>query len=218
MVVQSASASFGSVAGVLRADGFDVEVVSDCGQAVDAAHGAPPAVVVLDLRGNPGGKDDCAALRESTDAFLIVVTSDDEHGCAGLDCGADDFVTPRATPREISARARALLRRPRAGEGPAQITCGPVVVDAQAREVSVGGDVVSLTRIEYEILATLVGQPRRVIPRRALIEAVWGPGWFGDEHVVDVHVSNLRRKIEAGGAARVVTTVRGIGYRADPPA
>ena len=201
----------------LSADGFEVEEVGDGDAALEAARARPPDVVVLDL-GLPtlDGVEVCRRLRSFSDAYVIMLTSRQEEidTLAGLAAGADDYVTKPASGREIVARARAMLRRPRgaAAQGPAEEPTrriGALEVDAAAREVRVNGEVVALTRIEFDLLDALTLQPRVVVTRAALLEGIWGASWYGDDHVVDVHISNLRRKIGAG----YVRTVRGVGYR-----
>ncbi len=201
----------------LSADGFEVEEAGDGDAALEAARARPPDVVVLDL-GLPtlDGVEVCRRLRTFSDAYVIMLTSRQEEidTLVGLAAGADDYVTKPASGREIVARARAMLRRPRgaAAQGPAEEPTrriGALEVDAAAREARVDGEVVALTRIEFDLLDALTLQPRVVVTRAALLEGIWGANWYGDDHVVDVHISNLRRKIGAG----YVRTVRGVGYR-----
>ena len=201
----------------LSADGFEVEEAGDGDAALEAARARPPDVVVLDL-GLPtlDGVEVCRRLRTFSDAYVIMLTSRQEEidTLVGLAAGADDYVTKPASGREIVARARAMLRRPRAAaaQGPAEEPTrriGALEVDAAAREARVDGEVVALTRIEFDLLDALTLQPRVVVTRAALLEGIWGANWYGDDHVVNVHISNLRRKIGAG----YVRTVRGVGYR-----
>lgn len=201
----------------LTADGFEVEEAGDGEAALEAARTRPPDVVVLDLSlPNLDGVEVCRRLRSFSDAYVIMLTSREEEidTLVGLAAGADDYVTKPASGREIVARARAMLRRPRgagaqgtAEDAPRRI--GGLELDPAAREIRVDGEVVGLTRIEFDLLDALTAAPRIVVSRTALLEGIWGANWYGDDHVVDVHISNLRRKIGGG----YVRTVRGVGYR-----
>ena len=144
--------------------------------------------------------------------------ADEVDKIVGLSTGADDYVTKPFSPGELVARVRALLRRPR-GETPSTSArrFGDLVIDPLAREVRQGDRLVELTRLEFDLLDALSDSPRVAFSRAQLLERVWGPTWFGDEHVVDVHIANLRRKLGDDGAApRYVRTVRGVGSRMGP--
>jgi DNA-binding response OmpR family regulator len=210
------------VASYLQRDGHEVACVFDGPAALRAVRQQPPDVVVLDL-GLPGldGIEVCRQLRTFSDCYVVMLTarSDEVDKLVGLGVGADDYLTKPFSPRELVARVRAMLRRPRTAdaiggrEEPARIF-GPLQVDVVAREVHVDGSAVELTRTEFDLLAALSARPRMAFTRRQLIEAVWGDGWVGDEHLVDVHVGHLRRKLGDDPAApRFVRTVRGVGYR-----
>lgn len=200
----------------LRADGWLVEEAGDGERALESAQEHPPDIVLLDL-GLPGmdGIEVCRRLRAFSDAYVIILTARSEEidTLVGLAAGADDYVQKPASGRQIVARARAMLRRPRGSRrGEAEDETrrfGSLEVDPGAREVRVGGRPVALTRIEFDLLETLTATPRVVVSRATLLESIWGGNWFGDDHVVDVHISNLRRKIGRG----YVRTVRGVGYR-----
>ncbi len=127
-------------------------------------------------------------------------------------------MTKPFSPGELVARIRAMLRRPRAGqEAPETRRLGDLVIDPVAREVARDGRSIALTRLEFDILDALSGQPRVAFSRRQLLEHVWGPSWFGDEHVVDVHIANLRRKLgDDPSDPRYISTLRGVGYRLGP--
>jgi DNA-binding response OmpR family regulator len=210
------------IADYLKRDGFSVETVFDGPSAVAAARRLAPDLVVLDL-GLPGldGIEVCRQIRALSDCYIMMVTArtDEVDTLLGLEVGADDYVTKPFSPREIAARARAMLRRPRedasTGAPPAlALRVGALAIDLDAREASVDGVLVDLTKIEFDLLAALALRPRQVFSRRALIAAVWGGDWVGDEHLVDVHVLHVRRKLgDDASAQRFIRTSRGIGYR-----
>ena len=214
------------VASYLERDGHEVVCVFDGPAAVEAARRESPDVVVLDL-GLPGldGIEVCRQMRTFTDCYVIMLTArtDEVDKLVGLGVGADDYLTKPFSPRELVARVKAMLRRPRAVPAPGgpdreyeepPRTFGLLQVDVTAREVRVDGQVVEVTRTEFDLLATLSARPRMAFSRRQLIEAVWGESWVGDEHLVDVHIGHLRRKLGDDPAApRFVRTVRGVGYR-----
>jgi DNA-binding response OmpR family regulator len=224
------------VVGYLEREGFDVRSAADGESALDVAREQEPDVVVLDL-GLPGidGLEVCRRLRIFSDCYVLMLTARadeaDEHVdmLVGLAVGADDYVTKPFSPRELVARIRVLLRRPRSsrspdprdetiadGRGPGEQArrFGALTVLPMAREVLLGGASVDLTKTEFDLLATLSARPRQVFSRRQLIEAVWGPGWVGDEHLVDIHLGHVRRKLGDDPASPAyVLTVRGVGYR-----
>jgi DNA-binding response OmpR family regulator len=204
----------------LEREGFDVLAAGDGEQAVELARQEQPDVIVLDLM-LPGidGIEACRQIRGFSDAYVLMLTAKAEEAdkITGLATGADDYLTKPFSPGELVARVRALLRRPRGdGGGAGDVTrrFGALVIDPLAREVQVDGTPVELTRLEFDLLDTLSAEPRVAFSRSQLLERVWGPGWFGDHHVVDVHVANLRRKLGDDPAApRFLRTVRGVGYR-----
>ena len=207
------------VASYLERDGYRVECAFDGPTALDAARAHRPDVVVLDLM-LPGldGVEVCRRLRTFTDCYIIMLTArtQEPDKLVGLGVGADDYLTKPFSPRELVARIKAMLRRPRAPEQPEEAVrrFGPLEINSAGREVTVGGVPVELTRTEFDLLETLAARPRVAFSRRQLIDAVWGDGWVGDEHLVDVHIGHLRRKLgDEAGAARFIRTVRGIGYR-----
>lgn len=208
------------VSNYLELDGFLVEVVGDGQVAVQRAREWGPAVIVLDL-GLPGvdGVEVCRMVRTFSDCYIIMLTArvGEVDKLVGLSVGADDYVTKPFSPRELVARIRAMLRRPRQSSVESLDTVavfGALRVDRAAREVHLSGDSVPLTRTEFDLLAALAAHPRVVFTRRELIETVWGPDWFGDERVVDVHIGRVRNKLGEDPADPVfVKTVRGVGYR-----
>ncbi len=221
MIVDDEQSLAKVVATYLERDGHQVECVFDGPTAVAAAQLRPPDVVVLDL-GLPGldGIEVCRQLRTFTDCYVVMLTArtGEIDKLLGLGVGADDYLTKPISPRELVARVRAMLRRPRhgasAGDQQPPRRFGPLSIDVTAREVHLHQRPVELTRTEFDLLAALSARPRIAFSRRQLIEAVWGAGWVGDEHLVDVHIGHLRRKLDDGPAShRFIRTVRGIGYR-----
>jgi DNA-binding response OmpR family regulator len=207
----------------LERDGFEVVLAFDGRSGVQAAREVDPDVLVLDL-GLPGidGLEVCRKVRTFSDCYVVMLTarSEEVDKLVGLAAGADDYVTKPFSPRELVARVHVMLRRPRrpavsqAVPGPPPIAIGPLSVDVDGREVRVDGRSVDLTRIEFDLLATMAARPRAAFSRRQLIDAVWGDGWVGDEHLVDVHIGHLRRKLgDDASSPRFVRTLRGIGYR-----
>ncbi|MCF8611457.1 response regulator transcription factor [Gordonia sp. HY285] len=213
------------VASYLERDGFEVAVTGDGVQAVDLARSVDPDLMVLDL-GLPGldGVEVCRRLREFSDAYVVMLTAraDEVDTLIGLSVGADDYLTKPFSPRELSARVQARIRRPRAGlGGPRTVRTdretrvfGDLTIDVAARVVTVAGSPIHLTRTEFDVLAVLSADPGVVVTRSALIDAVWRTGWDGADHLVDVHIGHLRRKLGDDAArGQYVTTVRGVGYR-----
>jgi DNA-binding response OmpR family regulator len=208
------------VGSYLEHEGFEVLSAGDGERAVELAREGRPDVIVLDLM-LPGidGLEACRRIRGFSDAYIVMLTARAEEidTIVGLSTGADDYVTKPFSPRELVARIRAMLRRPRVGaevqERPVR-RFGELTIDPATREVVVDGRPVALTRLEFDLLDALSERPRVVLTRAQLLERVWGPGWFGDDHVVDVHVANLRRKLgDSPGSPRFVETLRGVGYR-----
>src|SRR5262249_26350692 len=197
LVVDDEPALVTVVAGYLRREGYTADTAGDGETALATARRTPPDVVVLDLM-LPGmdGVEVCRQLRTFTDAYVIMLTAraDEVDKLVGLSVGADDYVTKPFSPRELVARVKGMLRRPRAGtpSDPQVRRFGSLTVDPQAREVHLGGVPVELTRTEFDILDTLAARPRLAFGRAQLIEAVWGAGWVGDEHLVDIHIGHIR--------------------------
>ncbi|MFI1991043.1 response regulator [Actinoplanes sp. NPDC020271] len=224
LVVDDEPALVRAVAGYLRREGFAVTTAADGEAALHAARTIAPDVVVLDLM-LPGidGIEVCRTLRTFTDAYVIMLTAraDEVDKLIGLSVGADDYLTKPFSPRELVARIRTMLRRPRTTAVPAGgedvHRFGALSLDPAAREVRVGERVVDLTRTEFDLLATLAARPRQAFTRRQLIDAVWGGDWVGDEHLVDIHLGHARRKLGDDPAEpRYIRTVRGVGYRMGP--
>jgi len=207
------------VASYLEREGFLVDVAGDGETAVQLTRSWVPDVVVLDLM-LPGmdGIEVCRQIRTFSDAYVVMLTARIEEidRLIGLSVGADDYIGKPFSPRELVARIRAMLRRPHAADpGIEPIRrFGALQIDPVAREVLLDGELVELTRTEFDLLEGLSAHPRRVFARRLLLEDVWGGDWFGDDHVVEVHVANLRRKLgDDPQAPRYIRTIRGVGYR-----
>jgi DNA-binding response OmpR family regulator len=200
MVVEDESELATLIGNYLERDGFEVTIANDGQQAVTSARQVDPDVVVLDL-GLPSldGIEVCRQVRTFSDAYVVMLTarSDEVDTLIGLSVGADDYMTKPFSPRELTARIQAMLRRPRAAGRPADVP----------NDVRAFGS-------EFDLLAALSERPRMAFSRRQLIDTVWGPTWVGDEHLVDVHVGHLRRKLgDDAVEGRFVRTVRGVGYR-----
>ncbi|HLZ28608.1 MAG TPA: response regulator transcription factor, partial [Chloroflexota bacterium] len=190
--------------GYLEREGFVIATASDGPTAVDTARAIQPDLVVLDLM-LPGfdGLEVCRRLRQFTDAYVLMLTARAEEidRIVGLEVGADDYLAKPFSPRELVARVKAMLRRPRgvgtgvaASDSPPVLRSGDLTIDEARHEVLRQGVAVSLTPREFTLLATLAGQPGRVFTRAQLLERVWGTEYY-DEHVVDVHIANLRHKL-----------------------
>ena len=200
--------------------GFDVEHVVDGLVAVERARASDPHVVVLDL-GLPGldGIEVCRRLRTFSDAYVVMLTArtDEVDTLVGLSVGADDYVTKPFSPRELTARVQAMMRRPRVapGDRPGNtLEIGDLQIDLDAREVHVAGTPVHLTRTEFDVLTALAARPGAVLSRQQLIDDVWEIGWVGDPHLIDTHVGHLRRKLgDDAAVGRYIRTARGVGYR-----
>jgi DNA-binding response OmpR family regulator len=205
---------------LLEKEGFDVLVAGDGVRAVELARQEHLELAILDL-GLPDvdGLEVCRQIRQFSDAYVVIVTgrSDEVDKIVGLSVGADDYVTKPFSPRELAARIQAMRRRPRGPASPAIREFGTVRIDPVVREVSLDGRLVELTKIEFDLVDLLSSSPRRTFTRTQLLEAVWGDNWFGDDHIIDVHMGNLRRKLgESASAPRHIRTVRGVGYRFEP--
>ena len=205
-----------------RGGDYRIEVANDGLEAIEVAKEIDPDLVVLDL-GLPGadGIEVCRELRTFTDAYVLMLTGRDDEvdRLVGLAVGADDYVTKPFSAREVAARVQVLLRRPRVPTAPEEaseiVELGDLRIDLLARQVEVDGEAVELTKLEFDLLTTLASRPEMVFTRQLLLESVWGGEWFGDDHLVSVHIANLRKKIDANGHQHVAT-VRGVGYRLTP--
>ena len=226
LVVEDAPEFVEMVVPLLQREGYVTDVASDGEAGVAAAREFEPDVIVLDLTlPRLDGVEVCKQVRRFSDAYVIMVTSraDEVDRVVGLEVGADDYLTKPFSPRELVARVRAMLRRPRSPGSAASRTepartirsFGTLRVDTLGRTVTSNGTEIGLTRLEFDLLEALSSNPSMVFSRSMLRELVWGPDWFGDDHVVDVHIANLRKKIDPDGRRSVIRTVRGVGYRMD---
>ncbi|MEX1106331.1 MAG: response regulator transcription factor, partial [Ilumatobacteraceae bacterium] len=216
LVVEDAPDTAELITGVLRGAGHRVRCAASIGEALEAIAAAPPELVILDLTLPDGdGLDLCRTIRDRSSAYVLMLSGRDDEvdKLLGFRLGADDYVTKPFSPRELVARIEALLRRPRSTFDPSLERCvGHVIIRTVAREVEVAGDPVELTRIEFDLLDTLTASPKVVFTRAQLLERVWRPDWYADDHVVDVHIANLRKKIDVPGMRSIIRTVRGVGY------
>jgi DNA-binding response OmpR family regulator len=202
----------------LEDEGWVVEEAETGEQALEAFARKPSDVVLIDIM-LPGvdGFEVCRSLRRSSDVPIVMVTAraDTHDVVAGLEAGADDYLTKPFAPKELSARIRALMRRARKPEsGTTTMRFGDLEIIPDAGVVRRAGTELHLTKTEFRLLCELASSPGRVFSREVLLERVWGYGYFGDGRLVDVHVRRLRTKIEADPAnPRHVATVRGLGYK-----
>ena len=208
---------------VLRRAGMDVRAVGSGGEALAEIRRQAPDVVVLDL-GLPDadGTEVCRQIRAQSECYVLMLTARAEEVdlLIGLAVGADGYMAKPFSPRELVARVQAMLRRPRVpapAPAPAEETVrrlAELELDEDSREVRVDGTVVDLTRTEFDLLAALASRPGRVLQRETLLREVWHTDWEGSVRLVEAHMSNLRRKLQAAGlTSPEIRTVRGVGYR-----
>jgi DNA-binding response OmpR family regulator len=202
----------------LEDEGWTVEEADNGEDALDSFNRHPTDVVLIDIM-LPGidGFELCRTLRKSSDVPIVMVTArNDTHDVvAGLEAGADDYLTKPFAPKELSARIRALLRRIRpSGTAHARLIFGDLEIIPDEGKVLRAGQELHVTKTEFRLLCELAQNPGRVFSRESLLDKVWGYDYFGDGRLVDVHVRRLRTKVEADPAnPRHVVTVRGLGYR-----
>jgi DNA-binding response OmpR family regulator len=205
----------------LEEAGFDVASAPDSATACELFEGFGPDLVVLDvmLAGGDSGLDLCRDLRARSRVPIVMLSARSEEldRILGLELGADDYVTKPFSPRELVSRVKAHLRRtgelaePAAG---AVVTLGDLRIDVEGHEVSISGEETHLTPTEFRILALLAGHPGRLYSRETILNHLWNGGFIGDARAVDVHVHNIREKIEADPSSpQHLVTVRGEGYR-----
>ena len=205
------------VTAYLKPEGYEVHTAMDGQSGLKAARAFKPDLVILDLM-LPGmdGLELLSRLRRESQVYVILLTAKTEETdkVVGLSVGADDYVTKPFSPRELTARVKAALRRIQTAGAPG--TEGSVLsfrhlrMDIDARKVSVDEGPVDLTTVEFDLLKALAENRGRVVTREQLLEKVWGGRYFGELRVVDVHLGHVRRKLRLEG---LIVTVRGVGYR-----
>jgi two-component system, OmpR family, response regulator MprA len=198
----------------LRLEGYEVRIAGDGEAALDQSAAFNPDLVILDL-GLPklDGIEVARRLRSTDDVPILMLTARDalEARVEGLDSGADDYLVKPFERQELLARLRALLRR-RPPRGSASLVVSDLALNPDTHEVARGARDIELTQREFELLEYLMRNERIVVPRQRLLEEVWGYDPFATTNTIEVFVSNLRRKLEAGGEARLLHTIRGAGY------
>lgn len=225
LVIEDEESIWSLVKSYLEREGFQVKVATNGREGLETARHYQPDLIVLDLM-LPGldGLEVCQILRAESQVYILMLTArtDEVDRIVGLTVGADDYVAKPFSPRELVARVKAVLRRkrPESPLAPAarQVTFGGLVAEPEARKVWVNQQLLDLTRTEFDLFLTLAEMPNRVFSREKLLETVWGYNYFGDERVVDVHIGQLRKKIEAAGGGQPIKTVWGVGYRFEPEA
>jgi DNA-binding response OmpR family regulator len=220
LVVDDEPAIVDAVTYALRASGFEVDTFGDGESALEAARSKDGYdVLVLDVR-LPGlsGIEICRRLRSESDVPILILTAMDAEvdRVLGLEAGADDYVTKPFSVAELVSRVRAILRRREldraAGGGIRRV--GSLELDVNRHEVKIDGKTIRLTPSEFRLLAFLAQEPERVYTRREIMQHLWDSTYVGDQRACDIHVSNLRRKIEeAPGRPQRLVTVRGVGYK-----
>ena len=202
---------------LLERAGLSVTAVGDGLEALVAFRAAHFDLLVLDLMlPSLDGLDVCRQIRRTSPVPIVILTARTatEEVVAGLECGADDYVTKPFAGEELVARVRAALRRPVADDGGVVIQIDTLTIDGRAVRVTQAGTEVDLTAIEFRLLLELARHPDRVLTREQLLERVWGYDYLGDSRLVDMAINRLRTKIgDDARTPRYITTVRGVGYR-----
>ena len=201
----------------LNRDGYKVDTAHNGLDALELARKNHPDLIVLDLM-LPGmdGLEVCRTIRQESDVPIIMLTarSTDQDKLTGLEVGADDYVTKPFSPRELAARVRVVLRRMPGERGPDMITHGTLTVDFLKHEVSNDSRIIPLTEIEFKLLGTMIREPGRVFSRAEIIDKALGYGFEGFDRTIDVHILNIRRKMEDDPSRpKYIKTVYGAGYK-----
>jgi DNA-binding response OmpR family regulator len=201
---------------LLEREGFDVRRFGAAEEALATLAATGPALVILDIA-LPGmsGLEACRVIHErGIPVILLTARGELIDRVVGLELGADDYVTKPFSARELAARIRAVLRRGRRSSPTGRLVVGEMEIDTDQREVRVSGQPVTLTRREFDLLALLAGRSPAVVPRDEIMTEVWDTHWFGNTQTLDVHVAQIRRKIEPDPhQRRYLHTVRGVGYQ-----
>jgi two-component system response regulator MprA len=216
LVVDDERAVRDSLRRALELEGYDVELAADGVEALERlnANGEPDAVILDILMPRMDGLEVCRRLRREGHRLpVLMLTARDEveNRVAGLDAGADDYVTKPFALEELLARMRALLRRTPAGSGEV-LRFADLELDPKTREVRRAGEPIELTRTEFSLLELFLLNPRQVLTRSVIFERVWGYDFGFSSNSLDVYIGYLRRKTETGGLPRMIQTVRGVGY------
>lgn len=233
LIIEDEESIWSLVKNYLEREGFQVEIATEGRQGLEMARQHRPDLLILDLM-LPGmdGLEICRILRGESPVYILMLTArtDEVDRVVGLTMGADDYVTKPFSPRELVARVKAALRRrqldnsqnspgqpgPPLPPEPAHFNFGALHIEPDARKAWINSQLLDLTRTEFDLLMILAATPNWVFSREKLLEIVWGYDFFGDERVVDVHIGQLRKKIEAAGGGQPVKTVWGVGYRFEP--
>lgn len=217
LVVDDETAVLELVTAYLAREGYDVLTARDGPSALELARSRRPDVVILDIM-LPGldGIQVLGRLRDEQDPYVILLTarSEETDKLVGLAVGADDYVTKPFSPRELAARVKAALRRLQPEDVPRALVFAHLRLDPGAHRAWLDGEEMALTPTEFALLRVLAEHAGQALSREQILERLWGHDFYGEEHVVDVHVGNLRRKL---GGRDLIHTVRGVGYRFEDP-
>jgi len=217
LVIDDEPSIINLVSAYLKPEGYEVYTATDGNAGLKSARAFKPDLIILDLM-LPGidGIELLTRLRRESDVYVIMLTAKTEETdkVIGLSVGADDYVTKPFSPRELTARVKAALRRIKtgtaSGEERSVLSFKHVLIDAGAHTVSVDDVIIELTSIEFDLLQALAENHGRVLSREQLLEKIWGAEYFGEMRVVDVHLGHVRQKL---GNEALIATVRGVGYR-----
>jgi two-component system, OmpR family, response regulator RegX3 len=224
LLVEDESSITEPLAESLGRDGFETQVAATAAEALELAARIQPDLILLDVMLPDGsGLDVCRELRQRSQVPIIMLTARGEEAdrVVGLELGADDYIVKPFSAREVGARIRAVLRRadsPSRPDTERPIEVGEVRLDPAKREVTRSGEVLELSRKEFELLQLLMSNAGSVVTRERAIDEVWDTNWFGSTKTLDVHVSGLRRKLgDDSNEPRFLHTIRGVGFRFSSP-